>query len=612
MQAHRRRLFRNWSLTSGPYRGAPRVLISLAVASAACSSGEHEATRQGDTPSLAPPAPFGTARQALGGPAPLFAGPVTGTAIVPATRDTTVLAALPNANFGSSSVLRIQGSIRGRALVGIDAAEVAQALQGNPLLSAQLVLPVAEVSENWGLEQLVGVHRLRHGWTEGSATWSCAVDANTANGAADCSNGDAWAMFGTLQQVPWLDPPTATALVSSGDGGALVVDVTRDVACSIAGEAPLEGWLIKKAIENGTGSLDLAARETFGGPALLLAWTDPPGESAGVADCTSESSPGGSTCTASSDVDATCDGVDDDCDGEVDEEFVPAASSCGVGACATTGVTSCNGGVLSDSCQAGSGAADDTSCDGVDDDCDGQKDEDYAPLTTSCGVGACGASGSTSCVLGAVVDGCQPGTPAADDSACNGLDDDCNGVVDEEYAPLATSCGVGACDASGSTSCVLGAVVDSCSPAEPAAADTSCDGVDDDCDGQSDEEYAPLTTSCGIGACGASGSTSCNAGVVSDSCQPGAPALDDSACNGLDDDCNGVVDEEYAPLATSCGVGACGASGSTSCVLGAVVDSCSPAEPAADDTSCDGVDDDCDGQNDEAYAPLVTNCGVGA
>ena len=44
--------------------------------------------------------------------------------------------------------------------------------------------------------------------------------------------------------------------------------------------------------------------------------------------------------------------------------------------------------------------------------------------------------------------------------------------------------------------------------------------------------------------------------------------------------------------------------GSTSCVSGAVVDSCTAGTPAADDATCDGVDDDCDGQADENFLSL--------
>lgn len=86
---------------------------------------------------------------------------------------------------------------------------------------------------------------------------------------------------------------------------------------------------------------------------------------------------------------------------------------------------------------------------------------------TACGVGACGATGQTVCSQGAVVDTCTPGAPAAGDATCDGVDDDCNGAVDDGFVPAATSCGTGACAATGATSCVGGSVVDSCVPGAP-------------------------------------------------------------------------------------------------------------------------------------------------
>jgi hypothetical protein len=41
------------------------------------------------------------------------------------------------------------------------------------------------------------------------------------------------------------------------------------------------------------------------------------------------------------------------------------------------------------------------------------------------------------------------GSPAANDTSCNGVDNDCNGQVDEDYVPVATNCGAGACAATG-------------------------------------------------------------------------------------------------------------------------------------------------------------------
>ncbi|MEN8182087.1 MAG: MopE-related protein, partial [Myxococcota bacterium] len=294
-------------------------------------------------------------------------------------------------------------------------------------------------------------------------------------------------------------------------------------------------------------------------------------------------------------------------DGLVDEEYAPEATSCGVAACGATGATSCEAGVEVDSCDPGTPALTDATCDGVDDDCDGSVDEDFAIEACATGqLGVCG-TGVTSCEAGASV--CVADTPAPDDAVGNVLDDDCDGLVDEEYAPEATSCGVGACGATGATSCVAGAVLDSCDPGTPASTDAICDGVDDDCDGSTDEDYWAPYTGCGVGACGAGGRLECVEGALVNTCVPGTPAPSDQVCNGVDDDCDGSVDEEYAPEATSCGVGACGSTGATSCVTGVVVDSCDPGIPGEADETCNGVDEDCDGSTDEDYASL--RCATG-
>jgi hypothetical protein len=78
------------------------------------------------------------------------------------------------------------------------------------------------------------------------------------------------------------------------------------------------------------------------------------------------------------------------------------------------------------------GAAD-AICDGIDQDCDGTADDGFTSQATSCGVGACASSGATSCTGGVFHDSCTPGAPAPE--ACNGADDDCNGVVDDLPVP---------------------------------------------------------------------------------------------------------------------------------------------------------------------------------
>ncbi|MFT3927729.1 MAG: MopE-related protein [Myxococcales bacterium] len=254
-------------------------------------------------------------------------------------------------------------------------------------------------------------------------------------------------------------------------------------------------------------------------------------------------------------------------------------------------------------------AAADVTCDGVDDDCNGTADEDYVPTPGSCGVGACLAMATKSCSAGVEHVVCTPGTPASSDATCNGIDEDCNGTKDEDYVPSATACGIGACSANGTKSCVAGSEHDSCTPGTPAPSDATCNGLDDDCNGTSDEDYLLTATACGVGVCSASGTLSCTAGSEHNSCTPGTPASSDATCNGLDDDCNGTSDEDYVPVATTCGMGVCSASGSMRCITGQESNNCVPGAPTGNDASCNGLDDDCDGHSDEAFV-AVQGCGV--
>jgi hypothetical protein len=82
------------------------------------------------------------------------------------------------------------------------------------------------------------------------------------------------------------------------------------------------------------------------------------------------------------------------------------------------------------------------------------------------------------------------------------------------------------------------------------------------------------------------------------------PGADDSACNGVDNDCDGSVDEDYVSTPSACGTGICESTGEIICDNGTHVDTCTPGTPEADrekgKTCKDGLDNDCDGLADKA------------
>jgi hypothetical protein len=123
-------------------------------------------------------------------------------------------------------------------------------------------------------------------------------------------------------------------------------------------------------------------------------------------------------------------------------------------------------------------------CDGVDNDCDGSVDEDHANSVTSCGVGACEATGVLECVAGALVADCQPGTPAAVDAVCDGVDDDCDGSVDEDFPLQSCATGQPGICGPGTTRCEGG--LEFCGADQLPVPEICDDGLDNDCDGATD------------------------------------------------------------------------------------------------------------------------------
>jgi hypothetical protein len=331
----------------------------------------------------------------------------------------------------------------------------------------------------------------------------------------------------------------------------------------------------------------------------------------------------------------TCNGLDDDCDGMADEAFEGLGDPCdaGGGACLRVGTVVCAPDGSSVLCDATPAAPEPETCDGIDNNCDGVVDEG---LTQACydgpagteGIGTC-AAGVQTCVAGAF--GACEGVTGPADETCNGLDDDCDGVVDEDAAGLSLfeacyegpdgTIGQGLCRA-GSRRCEAGVFGPCEGQAVPGL--EICDGNDNDCDGLIDDGVGACdcvpgaVRACYTGPAGTqdvgpcvSGLQTCDADGTYGPCE-GEIVPDVESCDGADNDCNGEADDAVAGTGAPCelGVGACRVEGETVCddEQGRVVCAAQEGQPAEE--RCNGEDDDCDGETDEGFA-LGDACGIG-
>ncbi len=240
------------------------------------------------------------------------------------------------------------------------------------------------------------------------------------------------------------------------------------------------------------------------------------------------------------------------------------------------------------------------------------------------------------------IDDCDDGLATANPDGteiCNGVDDDCDGVVDNgatdgsAFYPDLDLDGYGddagsvvACEAPEDHVAQGGDCDDGLNTVNPAV-DERCNDIDDNCDGAVDEGggttnwYADLdgdnygdptaiSTACTIPADHVVDNTDCDDGVAD--INPNS----DEYCNGIDNDCNGVADNDavdqsiwyddvdgdgYGDDIT--GFFACDG-GSAIAAGGDCDDGDSLINPGATET-CDSVDEDCDGIVDNGATPIT-------
>ncbi len=322
-----------------------------------------------------------------------------------------------------------------------------------------------------------------------------------------------------------------------------------------------------------------------------------------------------------------CDGLDNDCDGKVDEDLQKKILLDKQSGVCENEYKSCMGnqGFVNIYNKVVGYEEQDKSCNNIDNDCDGLVDESVDLVLLSKQLGICGGlreyckkdtENNTATKLGDESSLVEAINQQVDDyqeieNKCDGLDNDCDGNVDEGimFYPL-TSNQIGICLDARQTCSGSDGFVDRYDHIDQYQfIEDKCDGLDNDCDGNIDENLSNPLLEQQNGVC-LNQKKTCNGAegyinrynVILDFQEY------ENRCDGLDNDCDGNVDENIPGSTLSSNQeGVCFGSVKICTNHGFIDNFQAIPDYENNEMTCDHIDNDCDGKIDERLSGCCGN-----